>query len=460
MRQRHVHSLVQMAGAFVVCGFIVLFSGCSAPEPETATIVVTSTPAGAKVMVDGTPYGSTPVTIPELALGEHYVILQIQDHRRLNKRITLDVAETVEYNLEMEHFFGEVKFTTTPPGADVAIISKSGPVTVGQTPLEQFELDTGNYTYEIRLANHHTIQGEIEIEDGGYYVQDFPLVAMEAQIQLFSRPTDGDIYINDELRIEKTPATITLLPGEYTVGIYKTGHMIHEESVTLIPNSALRIEAVLKQGNMPLGMVLVPRSEFLFGDDDKSPDEKPRISVLLPDFYMDKYEVTNIQFQDVFPSHKYEEGRDNHPVQNISWKQADEYALAVGKRLPTEQEWEKAARGIEGGEYPWGTIFKPDFLNFLGHSFADSKKVGSYREGISQYGCYDMAGNVYEWVADWYNPYPNNPDVRIDYGTVYKVLRGGSFASDSFEVRSAKRHYNKPEVKREDYGFRCAMDAR
>ena len=85
-------------------------------------------------------------------------------------------------------------------------------------------------------------------------------------------------------------------------------------------------------------------------------------------------------------------------------------------------------------------------------------KIGSYKNGVSEFGCFDMSGNVYEWTSSWYNPYDGNPDVDIDYGRVYRVLRGGSFLTDEFESRSARRHYAKPHTNREDYGFRCAKD--
>ena len=120
-------------------------------------------------------------------------------------------------------------------------------------------------------------------------------------------------------------------------------------------------------------------------------------------------------------------------------------------------EWEKAARGSSGREYPWGAIFGKDRAWALTGG-ASVRTVGKYKTGVSEYGCFDMSGNVYEWTRDWYNPYPGNTEVTVDYGTVYRVLRGGSFRSDAFELRSAKRHYDKPDAQREDYGFRCAKD--
>lgn len=450
---RHVWAVfacILAAASIVGCG--------GEKEPATGTLIVNSTPDGVSIMVDGIDYGHTPARITDIALGEHYVILMSPDHERLNHRVSIDSEEPLELNLIMEHHSGRLRVSTEPIGADVLIIDEDDTKNIGITPLPPTPIKTGSYTLEIRKENFYPIQEELTVERGGLYTYDRGLTAMEAQLRVFSRPSDADIYINDELRGERTPAMITMTPGEYTIGVHKEGYIINETTLELKPNVTESVSAELKEGYMPIGMVLIPAGTFQFGEDNKSPDEKPRSVVELPAFYIDKYEVTNAQFKKIFPAHTFDDGREDYPVRGISWKQAADYAQAVGKRLPTEREWEKAARGPNGNEYPWGNAFDPSLVNYSSGVVSASKRIGSHRKGASYYGCFDMAGNVYEWVNDWYDPYPNNPDVEIEYGTVYKVLRGGSYNSDSFEVRSAKRHYAKPETKREDYGFRCAMD--
>jgi len=193
--------------------------------------------------------------------------------------------------------------------------------------------------------------------------------------------------------------------------------------------------------------------------DGNSPDERPKRRIMLDAFYMDKFEVTNVQYKRIFPDHTFNERLANYPVVGVAWKEAAQYAEAVGKRLPTEMEWEKAARGPDGREYPWGNTFNPSLANVSGDvPEARLMEVGQFRDGASPYGCMDMAGNAYEWTNDWYNPYPGNTDVTIDYGNIYRVLRGGSYLSEPFEARSAKRHFDKVDTARKDYGFRCAMD--
>ena len=434
--------------------------GCSKPEPETGTLIVTSTPEGASIMVDGIDYGQTPAHITGLTLGEHYVILMDPDHDRLNHRISLESTEPLSVDLTMKHHTGQIAVTTSPIGAEVVLINEKGETQdLGITPMPAKPVLTGTYTYEVRLTNFYPVQKELKVENGGIYTFHHTLDAMEATVRVFSRPTSANIYVNDVKRKETTPATLTLIPGEYTVGVHMDGYMMNEKTVALAPNTTVDVSADLKEGNMPVGMVLVPAGPFPFGDDNKSPDEKPRSMENLPAFYIDKYEVTNEEFKAVFPTHPVEEGREDFPVRGVTWKQAADYAAAVGKRLPTEREWEKAARGDKGLEYPWGNVFDPNLVVYADGLTQDTRRTGSRRKGVSPYGCFDMAGNVYEWVDDWYNPYPGNAEVTINYGTIYRVLRGGSYKSDQFNVRTAKRHYAKPDVKHEEYGFRCAMDA-
>jgi formylglycine-generating enzyme required for sulfatase activity len=376
----------------------------------------------------------------------------------LNHRFTLEPDAALELNLKLHHHKGYITFNTRPDGAQVYVNNPETREFIGETPLDAAHLDTGSYTFEVILENYHPIQGELFIEGGQYYTEKHTLEPYVSKLQVFSRPTGGQLWINDEKRPEVTPANIQLPPGEYSIGVYKSGFMMNEQTIELEPNGSYTINAVLEEGNMPIGMVLVAEGEFIYGDNNKSPDEKPLRKIRLDAFYIDKNEVTNAEFAEVFPGHVFEDRRGRYPATGVTWKQAADYATAVGKRLPTEMEWEKAARGAKGKEYPWGAVFKKEFANAANEISSDLQPVGNAKKGVSEYGCYDMAGNAYEWVSDWYNPYPGNPEVTIEYGSIYRVLRGGSYRSDLYEVRGAKRHYDKPDAQRNDYGFRCAQD--
>lgn len=221
-------------------------------------------------------------------------------------------------------------------------------------------------------------------------------------------------------------------------------------------------------------LVYIPAGEFLMGSDDSDlqadSDEKPQHTVYLDAFWIDRTEVTNDRYgqcvqagQCTEPAHSpryhaIEYG--NHPVLGISWDQAVEYCTWAGRRLPTEAEWEKAARGMDGRLYPWGTD-APDSnrLNF-NHLVDDTSEVGKYPGGASPYGVLDMAGNVWEWVADGYEEgyYAKSPDRNPQGGEAVnrRVLRGGSWSTEAHNVRTTNRFWAFPGRNDTD-GFRCAQ---
>jgi formylglycine-generating enzyme required for sulfatase activity len=216
----------------------------------------------------------------------------------------------------------------------------------------------------------------------------------------------------------------------------------------------------------------VPGGTLAMGNDAGWAGQKPVHDVQLSAFWIDETEVTNRMYAFCVeeggcrqPIDKTSYTRDPYfenpayeafPVIHVSWEDADAYCRWAGRRLPTEPEWEMAARGIDGRLYPWGNqLPTPDLLNSFEVSFLDDTvPVGSYPEGASPFGALDMAGNVWEWTSDWFNPYPGgDPAASESYGEVYKVLRGGSFVD---AADATTRYPNDPTLQTHDIGFRCA----
>ena len=229
------------------------------------------------------------------------------------------------------------------------------------------------------------------------------------------------------------------------------------------------------------GMVLIPAGEFIMGSDTSEiedtvkklggkskwySDEEPKKKINLPPFYIDIHEVTNADYKKFDPNHSFPSDRARHPVVNIKWDKSNEYCKSAGKRLPTEEEWEKAARGTDGRIYPWGNEFDRLMCNSYESGLGGSARVGQfaqetsgsiafggttevdkYKEGKSPYGVHDMAGNVWEWTDTWY-----------DKEKELRVIKGGSWLSPAVSTRSAVRLGESPDMESNDYGFRCAMD--
>lgn len=222
-------------------------------------------------------------------------------------------------------------------------------------------------------------------------------------------------------------------------------------------------------------MVYIPAGEFIMGSDDWWPKSQPEHKRYLKAFYIDKYEVTNGRYKRFIdatgrtpPAHwidgKIPEGREKHPVVFVSWFDANNFCRWEGKRLPTEAEWEKAARGTDGRTFPWGNEFDAKKGNMPQLGVGDTMPVGSFPEGKSPYGVYDMAGNVFEWTASWFKPHPGNTHPDENYGEKYKVLKGGSWYDCTYykcgiSAPTYNRIFFNPLTMNNNFGFRCAKDA-
>lgn len=297
------------------------------------------------------------------------------------------------------------------------------------------------------------------------------------------------------------PPTATALPATATPTKAPTATAI-SPTPTSTPTQTLTVGTVQRRGKDNAEMVYVPAGDFIVGGEVTR-------TVSLGAYWLDRTEVTNEQFKQFADAagyktdsekqgwgYDYVGGKWEHvpgqtwmtpngagsdiadkmkqPVALVTWNDAAAYCTWAGKRLPTEAEWEKAARGTDGRTFPWGNVWDATKLNScdgnctyswkdggVNDSFAESAPVGSFTQGGSPYGAWDMAGNVWEWAADWYAPdYPANLTARNPTGPASgdaKVVRGGAWSIDQSYARTSGRLYVIPDFRQRSVGFRCAQ---
>ena len=259
------------------------------------------------------------------------------------------------------------------------------------------------------------------------------------------------------------------------------GYSLAEVEVILQPEMWHELEST----------IIIPAGKFKMGTDLKNADaaSRPQHTVDVASYRIDKYLVTNAQYARFIASTghrapsdwkggKMQQGTALYPVTLVNWFDAKAYAKWAGKRLPTEAEWEKAARGTDGRRWPWGNEMNPARLNTY-YNVGSASNVNTYSNGVSPYGVYDMAGNVDEWVEDDFMPYEgtdatkevfqgkvakaqNDLDRQMKLSELvavnrqYKVLRGGSWKGDPFSTATYHREYAWSNYASDFYGFRCA----
>jgi len=308
-------------------------------------------------------------------------------------------------------------------------------------------------------------------------------------------------------------AFIALTPfGRNLFSFTLSPKMVEKDTNTALEDVEPTLPAIITD-DFGITMVLIPAGEFVMGmgaeqaftdcqkyyepytdiecQQDWPREEEPMHEVYLDVYYIDQYEVTNAAYlecveagicdpPDKRGSHTRESnyyGKSayaDYPVIYVRWDDADTYCEWRGGRLPTEAEWEKAARGTDGRAYPWGDYFDGEVVNFcdqecesdwanteFNDGYVGTAPVGSYPGGASPFGAYDMAGNVFEWVSDWYGEdyYANSPadNPQGPNSGEYRVLRGGSENSDAYYVRTVYRMISNPNDTYNDLGFRCAV---
>ncbi len=247
------------------------------------------------------------------------------------------------------------------------------------------------------------------------------------------------------------------------------------DATTTTPTSVSTPEPTAIPLPGPPGMVTVPAGTFIMGSADGQPDEQPAGPGYLPTFYIDRTEVTNAEYRECVAAERCTAPQKtasltrsdyytntayaDFPVIWVTWDQAHDYCAWADKRLPTEAEWEKAARGSEGLTFPWGNTSDPALANLWGDTAGgDTVAVGSYPDGASPFGALDMVGNVWEWTSSLDQPYPyNSSDGReLANQPGPRIVRGGAWGDNPLNARASDRDRRQPNDPNDNLGFRCA----
>jgi len=330
----------------------------------------------------------------------------------------------------------------------------------------------GRHKIEVMRRSFRSWSGEVKIDAGEEKTVTIRLEKYAGVLVVRSVPGGARVYVDGEV-LGRTEARLELPPGRYKVVLEKKGYRKVGRRVKVEKDKTSVVEVVLpKKGQAAIpGMVYVPEGEFIMGSKHGDPDEQPQHKVFLAGFYIDKYEVSNLEYKKFLEA----TGRrapnfwtdpdlsaDDQPVVGVTWEDARAYCEWAGKRLPTEAEWEKAARGIDGRVYPWGNEFSPQKANAYGKAdgFQYTAPVTAFAAGASPFGALNMAGNVAEWCADYYDSeYYSRSPTRNPSGPaegLYRVIRGGAWDDAPEKLRASNRYADRPSYSAYNLGFRCA----
>jgi formylglycine-generating enzyme required for sulfatase activity len=224
-------------------------------------------------------------------------------------------------------------------------------------------------------------------------------------------------------------------------------------------------------------MIEIPGGPFMLGSATFEPNETPPQEMELPTFFIDQFEVANAEYAQFVEATGYvtgaeeagtkrnwrtyyEEGKDNHPVVKVSYADAEAFCEWMGKRLPTEFEWEKAARGPDGLVYPWGDSMDSNRVNGKESGVRGTTAAGSFSSGASPYGVEDLSGNVWEWTSSPFLAYPGSTHEDPFYSPDLRVTRGGGWFDEPRQLRGSNRSAAAVETANDDLGFRCVADSR
>jgi len=447
---------------------------------DIASLSITTTPRETAVFLDGDFIGNTPLANYRANAGKFS--LRIQQPNYFSRDTTITLVKGGKYNLlfKLRPATAKVTIAVDPANAEVII---DGSNSIAASQRQRLPLSVGMHSLDLSADGYkpvqikfrvtardttlqYNLQREVRAEYGIIWLKSFLAGKVYIDGNFINNIGAGEEKDYDQPvgthKVEVRGANETLSQN-VTVTKGKSAPVTLRPKATVSPPTP--VETATK---MPDGMARIPGGYFLMGSD-KYNDEKPVHKVYVDGFYLDKYEVTVAQYERFLnatgqrqPENWNEQLQQrNHPVVYVSWDDAVAYARWAGKRLPTEAEWEYAARGGNAGldgkakyEYPWGNEASHERANYSGkegkNQWDRTAPVGSF--SANGYGLYDMAGNVWEWCADWYdeNYYTQSPErnPRGPSNGQSRVLRGGGWINNDSNMRCALRLWFTPYQRR------------
>lgn len=450
-------------------------------KPSYSYLSVSSNPSGATLFVNGERKGVTPCKVDDrYPKGSVNISLQMNDYYALSQSVSVvGDGGTQMVNLTLKPQFATVTLTCKDPKAEIWVDDEKkgvGSWTGRVSTLSQQHLVT------VKREGYQSQEVALNVSDGAMVTQEIVApIPLYGVLNVESAP-DLAIVKVDGKNVGTTPLLTKLIAGKHKIEIVKEGYKTHIQDIVIEHNKELSLnkplvkQAVAKVAGAEgdsypptiisdygIEMVYVKGGTFQMGGG--AYDEKPVHSVTLDDFYIGKYEVTQEQWRAVMGSNPSHFIGDNLPVENVSWDDVQEFIKKLNSitgntyRLPTEAEWEYAARGgnkRKGYKYS-GSNKIEDVAWFDENSGSKTHLVGTKRP--NELGIYDMSGNVYEWCQDWYGSYSSSlqKNPQGPSSGSYRVLRGGSWRYEASYCFSVDRLFNYTDSRNVNVGFRLVL---
>lgn len=380
-------------------------------------------------------------------------------------------AEPVTMNVPILSVLGRLSIDADPEKSLVYLDD----TLYGEIPLSIENLLPKTYRIRITLTDYAEVNETITLEPRADEVRQFVLLKLKGDLLVETDPPGAKIIFQDHEE-GLSPLKITFKDvGTYEISAEKyTPEKIYrfKGQVTIKPGeNRIKIDRFTTV-KVPPGMILIPYGEFTMGSDKGSPNETPVHKVFLKSYYIDKYEVSWADFLKYIkaesrPKPFYAgDPRFNvpgHPAVGITFNEAEAYAEWLNKRLPTEAEWEKAAKGNKNLKYPWGNEFAVNKVNCAidADGYQTTAPVDSFPIGANSFGLLNMVGNIWEWCSDFYNAtyYYVSPsrNPKGPKNETRRILRGGSWNDSRFDARTTRRWSYWPDLKRNYIGLRLVF---